>query len=165
MELVLIIAITIAVVVIGYLADRLYWTAKLIDSFFTNQNSKVMKQETNLFKQILGFLFTLLAGWLGYAEAPELVLSFGAILGAVYVIVDLIKQYVGPPWVQVVSWLIGILLSLGGWYLQLGIFVDMTWIFAAVTGFIISLAANGVYDSDWLEALWKLISGVFKPKK
>lgn len=163
--IILSIVVVILGVIVGFLVDRLYWSTKLFSSFFiNNQKSNVMEEETNVFKQIVGFLFSLLAGWLGYAEAPELVMSFGAILASVYVIVDLVKKYVSSPWVQIVSWVTGIILSLGGWYLELGIFVDMTWVFALVTGFIISLAANGVYDSGWLESAWELIRNLFKKK-
>ena len=117
-----------------------------------------MKKEGSRIKQIVAFLFTALAGLLGHAEAPELFVSFGSVLGAVYVITNLLKRFVHRPWIQVASWLVGILISLAGWYLQLGVFEDMTWMFALVTGFMVSLAANGIYDTQLLEAAWRKIT-------
>jgi hypothetical protein len=117
----------------------------------------------NTIKQILGFLLTALAGFLGYQESAEMFVSFGAIVVAVYVITDLIKNYI-PAAAQVLSWVIGVVFALLGWYLELGLFVEMTWWLAGITGFMVSLAVNGVYDSGWIEAAWNLIKQMFGVK-
>lgn len=114
-------------------------------------------------KQILGFLLTALAGFLGYQESVEMFVSFGAIAVAVYAITELVKGYM-PGAAQILSWTIGILFAVLGWYLELGVFMDMTWWFAGITGFLVSLAVNGVYDSEWIEGLWNLLKQLFEPK-
>ena len=90
-------------------------------------------------------------------------LSFGAVLIAVYAVTNLLKDVL-PAAPQFVSWLIGIALSMLGWFLGLGIFADMVWYLALGTGFIVSLAANGVYDSEWLETAWELLMKLFGKK-
>ena len=117
----------------------------------------------NTIKQILGFLLSALAGFLGYQESVEMFVSFGAVLLATYAITNLIKNLL-PAAPQVVAWAIGIILSVLGWFLELGIFVDMTWYFAIATGFLISLAANGIYNSEWLETAWNLLKQIFGKK-
>ena len=117
----------------------------------------------NTIKQIFGFLLTALAGFLGYQESVEMFLSFGAVLIAVYAVTNLLKDVL-PAAPQFVSWLIGIALSMLGWFLGLGIFADMVWYLALGTGFIVSLAANGVYDSEWLETAWELLMKLFGKK-
>ena len=114
----------------------------------------------DIIKKILGFLLTALAGFLGYQESVEMFLSFGAVLIAVYAITNLIKDTF-PAAPQVLSWVVGIVLSMLGWFLELGIFFEMTWYFALVTGFFISLAANGIYDSGWIETAWQLLKQLF----
>lgn len=124
-----------------------------------------MKKETNVIKQVIGALLALLAGVLGFETAPEMALSFGSVLLSVYVLTDLVKPYVSETLTQILSWVWGIVLSLLAWWLGLGMFADMTILFAGITGFIVSLAANGIYDSEWLESLWVLLRNMFKSKK
>jgi hypothetical protein len=107
-------------------------------------------------KKIIGFLMTALAGALGYAESVEMFLTIGAVFAAVYAITNLVKEHI-PGAAQVLSWVLGIAFSMLGWYLDIGIFTDMTWWFAAITGFIVSLSANGVFDNGWLETAWLLL--------
>jgi hypothetical protein len=120
-------------------------------------------KSNNYFKQVVGFLFSLLAGAVGFDSEPEMVASFGSVLLAVYAGTALFKLAVNHSTLtQVVSWLLGLLISIAAWYLQLGMFAEMTWYFALITGFIISLAANGIKDAEWLESFWKLIKDLFK---
>lgn len=157
------IIISVLSVIVVFLASRVYWLAKLSESLIVKSKSEKMKKENevNLFKQIVGLLFTLVASAAGVTAYPELFASFGTILGTTYLLVNIAKPYLGNTVIQVFSWVIGILLSLGAWFLELGIFVDTSWIFATVTGFVISLAANGIYDAAFLESAWKLFKKLF----
>jgi len=114
-------------------------------------------------KQILGFLLTALAGFLGYQESAEMFVSFGVIVVAVYAITELVKGFI-PGAAQVLSWVIGIAFAMLGWFLELGIFVEMPWWFSGITGFLIALVVNGIYDSGWIEAFWNLLKQMFVPK-
>ena len=110
-------------------------------------------------KKIIGFLLTALASALGYAESAELFLSIGAVFAAVYLITNLVKQYI-PGAAQILSWVVGVAFAMLGWWMQLGIFLDMTWWFAAITGFLVSLSANGIFDNGWIETLWTLLKQI-----
>ena len=112
-----------------------------------------------MLREILGFLLTALAAYIGYESGAELFLTIGAVFGTVYVLTDLLKQYV-PAHAQLLSWGIGMAAAMAAWWMGLGIFADMTWWFSLGTGFIVSLGANGIYDSQWLESLWRLIREV-----
>jgi hypothetical protein len=106
-------------------------------------------------KKIIGFLLTILAGFMGYPESSEIMVSFGSVLLTVYFLVNFAKRYIGKDYIQIFSWAIGIILSLAGWYVELGIFAGVTSMTAAAIGFGISLVANGIYDSEFIEAILK----------
>ena len=120
-------------------------------------------KSNNYFKQVVGFLFSLLATAVGFDESPEMVASFGSVLLAVYAGTALFKLVVNHSTLtQVVSWVLGLLISLAAWYLDLGMFAEMTWYFALITGFGVALVANGIKDSEWIESLLKLIKDLIK---
>jgi len=114
-------------------------------------------------KKIIGFLFTALAGWLGFESSPEMTTNFTVVVGVVYAITNLSKMYFSVKVVQILSWVIGIAFGFLAYLLGYGIFAENLYL-ALVTGFLASLAANGVYDSQWIEAILNVIKNFFKPK-
>jgi len=114
-------------------------------------------------KKIIGFLLTALAGALGLNESVEMFLSIGVIFAVVYGLTNLLKPYL-KDFAQIFSWAAGILLCMAGWWLELGIMAEMTWWFALITGFLITLGANGVFDNGWIESVWNILKQLFTRK-
>jgi hypothetical protein len=109
-------------------------------------------------KEIIGFILTALAAAIGYETAPDMLASFGSVLAAVYICTNLFRKFYGKTkFIQVISWVFGIIISLAAWYAGLGLFAEMSIYAAGATGLAVSLAANGVKDSAWIETVWKKI--------
>jgi len=69
-----------------------------------------------------------------------------------------VKLKIPNTYIQYVSWLIGILLAVGGQLLDLGMFETMVWWQSIIAGFGAALASNGVFDTglvDWIISLFK----------
>jgi hypothetical protein len=69
----------------------------------------------------------------------------------------LFKDGAGGFAVQLLSWITGIVLTLFGWWLGLGFLSDMSLWMALLYGLGASLAANGVFDTDIITALFDLL--------
>lgn len=55
--------------------------------------------------------------------------------------------------VQILSWSLGVLIAFAGFFLNLGMFADMTWLGTLATGVGLSLISNGIADTGivtWL---------------
>ncbi len=88
--------------------------------------------------------------------------TFVALVAAIPVVVEFLKNLFGktkatPNWlVQVFSWGTGIVMTMFGWFLQLGFLGGLTWYWALLYGFGASLAANGVADTKIIEWIFSL---------
>jgi hypothetical protein len=71
-----------------------------------------------------------------------------------------LKLKISNTYIQYVSWLIGILLAVGGQLLHLGMFETLTWVQTIIAGFAAALASNGVFDTGLVD--WIIL--IFKPK-
>ena len=95
-----------------------------------------------------------------YVEAFE---TLAALVAATPVITQAVKKIINkdlPSWAnQLISWVIGILLTMFGWFFNLGFLEPMTWWAALIVGFGVSLAANGVFDTGFVKWLLELIFG------
>lgn len=89
--------------------------------------------------------------------------SFAALVAAIPVVVELIKKLLPkmPSWLtQTVSWVIGIAMTMFGWFMHLGFLDGLPWYIALAYGFGASLAANGIADTGLVQ--W--IIGLFSRK-
>lgn len=95
-------------------------------------------------------------------------ISFVALVAAIPVIAEIVISLFKPPsgiWTQAVSWVVGLGLTLLGWWLNLGILADILWWQAILIALCASLAANGIWDTGLYEAILRaigLIKGVKK---
>jgi hypothetical protein len=66
-------------------------------------------------------------------------------------------------WTQVTSWVISIVLSVGGWYLGIAPVGEPVWVSLIALGLMTGLISNGLFDlktiREWIEKLFSL-----KPK-
>ena len=85
--------------------------------------------------------------------------TFAALVGVIPFITEWIKGMLNPTgfWEQFSAWVVGILLSLVGYFLHLGIFIELLWYQAIVVGFAASLAANGVFDTGIVEWILRML--------
>jgi len=90
-------------------------------------------------------------------------LLFATTTGIVFV-VNAITQFVKmqfpttTPYIQYISWGIGILLAIACQLLGLGLFMTTTWIQAIIVGLGAAMASNGTFDTgliDWIVSLFK----------
>ncbi len=58
---------------------------------------------------------------------------------------------------QYVSWGMSILLALIGWFLQIGIFVQLEWYYIFIYGLASGLIANGLYDWEVIKAVLSIL--------
>lgn len=70
-----------------------------------------------------------------------------AFVAVVLVLVQFVKGITGLKdfAVQAISWLVGSIVALAAWYFDLGIFAEVTWYQAVITGVIATLSANGFF--------------------
>ena len=61
---------------------------------------------------------------------------------------------------QIVSWVTGLVVTMVGWIFNLGFLNDLEWWMAILYGLGASLAANGIFDTGFIE--WFI--GLFKRK-
>ena len=111
-------------------------------------------------KRIIALLFTALASLLGFSESPEMTANFVVLISVIVAFTEITKEYLGKDLIQIVSWVFGSVFSIAAWYIDAGIFAGMTWYFALVTGFLASLAANGIADTKIIEAIWRYIKKI-----
>jgi len=95
-------------------------------------------------------------------EFTDFFTTFAALVAAIPVVVEFIKKLFKfnestPKFlVQFVSWVIGILLTMFGWWFKLGFLIDIEWYYALMYGFGASLAANGIADTKIIQWIFTL---------
>lgn len=95
-------------------------------------------------------------------EFENVFTTFVALVAAIPVVVEFLKKLFRvtsetPNWiVQLLSWGVGIVMTLFGWYFNLGFLESLTWYWAIIYGFGASLAANGVADTKIIEWIFSL---------
>lgn len=88
--------------------------------------------------------------------------TFVALVAAIPVVVEFLKNLFGkttdtPDWlVQLLSWVTGLIMTIFGWYFNLGFLAEVTWYWALIYGFGASLAANGVADTQIIQWIFSL---------
>jgi hypothetical protein len=82
-------------------------------------------------------------------------LSLGAMAAIVLPVTEFVKALfkIKGSWAQYLSWLIAVLMALFGFWLKLGIFSDLSLIWALVYGFAAGLISNGVFDISIIQAI------------
>jgi len=89
--------------------------------------------------------------------------SISALVAAIPVVVEIIKKLIPsmPSWaIQLISWIVGIGITMFGWWMHLGFLDNLPWYLALAYGFGVSLAANGIADTGLVQ--W--IVGMFGKK-
>ena len=88
--------------------------------------------------------------------------TFVALVASIPVVVEFLKTMFKvndqtPSWiVQLLSWVTGLIMTIFGWYFNLGFLSEVTWYWALAYGFGASLAANGVADTQIVQWLFSL---------
>lgn len=86
--------------------------------------------------------------------------SFTALVAAIPVIVEIVKKFLPDlkSWAtQLLSWIIGIGVTMFAWWMNLGFLSGLPWYLALAYGFGASLSANGIADTGlvkWLISLF-----------
>lgn len=94
------------------------------------------------------------------AQVDSVFLSFAALVAGIPFIVEGVKSFLKPKnrlFIQILSWLTGIAVTMFGWWLSLGFLDGLLWWNALIVGAFASLAANGVYDTGIYEWLLKAL--------
>ena len=87
--------------------------------------------------------------------------TFAALVAAIPFVVQLVKKLIpnaSSTAVQIVSWVVGIAVTMFGWVFNLGFLAGLDWYIALLYGLGASLAANGVFDTgliEWVLSLFK----------
>jgi hypothetical protein len=102
----------------------------------------------------------------GGVDILQYVQSMAAMLVLIPIIVEFANMVlkIHGLGLQILSWVIGIAISIVAQLLDLGIFADLVLWQAAVVGLGASLAANGVADLGFIQSILKLI-GINTDKK
>ena len=88
--------------------------------------------------------------------------TFVALVASIPVVVEFLKTMFKvndqtPSWVvQLLSWVTGLIMTIFGWYFNLGFLSEVTWYWALAYGFGASLAANGVADTQIIQWIFSL---------
>lgn len=89
-------------------------------------------------------------------EVPEEVTgmfeTFTALVVGIPFVVEFVKRVVNPSpgfWTQFVSWVTGIVITVVGGIFNLGFLAGLLWWQWLIVGFLASLAANGVFDTQF----------------
>jgi hypothetical protein len=86
--------------------------------------------------------------------------TFLALVAFIPVVVEFLKRLIIPNatgfGVQIFSWTIGILITLAGWLLNLGFLNGLSWWMALLYGAGACLAANGIFDTGLITAIFSL---------
>lgn len=98
------------------------------------------------------------------SQIESVFLSFAALVAVIPLIVESVKSFLKPKnklFIQIISWLTGIAVTMLGWWFSLGFLDGLLWWNALIVGAFASLAANGVYDTGVYEWVLKLL-GIIK---
>ncbi len=74
--------------------------------------------------------------------------SFAALVAGVVSLTALIKTFIGTEGLitEIVSWVIGPIIGIIGFFLQIGIFIELSWYMALLYGLMASFSANKGWD-------------------
>lgn len=92
-----------------------------------------------------------------YAQGFE---TFTALVAITPIVTEFIKRFIpnmNGIWTQVTSWIIAIVVSMFGWYFNLGFLADINWWQALLYGIGAGLASNGIASTGLVEWLVNLI--------
>lgn len=91
--------------------------------------------------------------------------TFAALVAFIPIVVEFIKKLfkttsaTNSLIIQISSWVIGIVITMVGWYFKLGFLDGVQWYFALLWGVAASLAANGIADTQVIKAIFSLFTG------
>lgn len=91
-------------------------------------------------------------------------ISFLALAAAIPLIAELVIRLIDPKpggWTQFWSIVVGMLVTMFGWWLGLGFLAGLLWWHALIVGLCASLAANGIWDIGLYETILKAL-GILK---
>lgn len=131
-----------------------------------------------MIKRIVLFAFFLLPFTALLAQGGEVEVdvtsffnTFASLVAGVILVTEALKRaldtYKHTPdiLIQIMSWLVGILLTMFGWLMNLGFLSSMLWYQALLYGFGASLAANGVADTKLVQKIIDIIISLFRKKR
>ena len=89
--------------------------------------------------------------------------SFAALCAVVPFLVELIKSFVAMPSLakQIVSWTLGLAISMVLWKLNIGFVAGVEWWLAAIYGVGAGLVSNGIFDTG---IITKIVEALFGKK-
>lgn len=90
-------------------------------------------------------------------------LSLSAIVAVIPLVVEIVKGFfpsMGGIMTQIVSWVVGVGITMFGWWQNLGFLDGIEWYIALLYGLGSGLAANGIADTGLIE--WAI--GLFRRK-
>lgn len=90
-------------------------------------------------------------------------LSLSAIVAVIPLVVEIVKGFfpsMGGIMTQIVSWVVGVGITMFGWWQNLGFLDGIEWYIALLYGLGSGLAANGIADTGLIE--W--VIGLFRRK-
>lgn len=101
-------------------------------------------------------------------EAPasiDINVYFATLSGLVTLVIlltQLFKEFISTSGIKTMylSWFISLVISLAGYFLQLGVFIGMAWYWIPIYALSAGLIANGIASKQVVEAILNL----FKPK-
>ena len=133
----------------------------------------INKSMKKYFKVCIAFMVMLLAPFMLFAAdgsdpqvSTDIFSTFISLVLAIPLVVELVKRVVNTRQKlvnQAISWVTGILLTMGGWYLHLGFLDGLVWYTALIVGCFASLAANGVYDTRLYEYILRALKIIKYP--
>lgn len=131
---------------------------------------KPMKKFINVLLALMVMLFAPAALFAADSSYPQvstdIFSTFISLVLAIPLVVEPVKRVVNTQRKlvnQVISWVAGILLTMGGWYLHLGFLDGLVWYNALIVGCFASLAANGVYDTKLYEYILRALKIIKYP--
>ena len=98
--------------------------------------------------------------------------TFAAFAGGVVVITKFLNEIfkiTSKGWKQAMAWIVAIIMAVFGFYTQTGFFANYGsvnewygWVLTVITGFGAGLAANGLYDINYIRIALDWIAQLFK---
>ena len=87
--------------------------------------------------------------------------SFAALCAVIPFIVEIIKSAVAMSSLakQIVSWALGLVISMALWYFDFGFVAGVQWWLAAIYGVGAGLVSNGVFDTGLITKIFEALFG------
>ena len=95
-----------------------------------------------------------------WATAASLGVVASMISGAI-----ISKVNANKVWSQVIAWLVSIGLTVGAYFLDLVTVAEPTWLTLTMTGLLVGLASNGIYDIPAVKEFMYKVFGELPVKK